>query len=280
MSDESSRSTDGGRDADSRQRQDEGTGRPIRVLVVDDQTLLRQSFQRLLELEGDTIEVVGGAGNGREALDALAALERAGRLPDVVLMDVRMPVMDGVTATARLRERWPSVRVLILSTFDDEEYVLAGLQAGARGYLLKDVTAQDLLQAIRAVARGDAPLQPSVAAKLVAHLTGLPRVPNVPGRAGTAPRSAGLQPGRSDASLGAPPVPGGVAGLPTGGDGLTEREREILTYLAQGASNREIGEALFITEGTVKNHVSNILSKLCLRDRTQAALWAREHGLA
>ena len=226
---------------------------PIRALIVDDQLLLRQSFQRLLDLE-DGVSVVGVAGNGEEALARLADLERAGTLPDVVLMDIRMPVMDGVQATARIGERWPTVRVLILTTFDDQDYVVQGISAGAKGYLLKDSSAADLLAAIRTVYAGGSPLQPSVAAKLVAHLA----QPD----ANTAPST------RSAAD--APPLPGSE---------LTDREREILGHIARGASNREIGEALFITEGTVKNHVSNILSKLLLRDRTQAALWAREHGL-
>ncbi|HEU5347984.1 MAG TPA: response regulator transcription factor [Ktedonobacterales bacterium] len=225
----------------------------IRVLIVDDQLLLRQSFQRLLELE-DGIMVAGVAGNGEEALARLADLERGGALPDVVMMDIRMPVMDGVRATERISERWPTVRVLILTTFDDQEYVFRGIRAGAKGYLLKDASAAELLDAIRTVHAGGSPLQPSVAAKLVAHLA--------------QPETNELQ-ARSDTNA---PI------LPGGGE-LTEREREILSHIARGASNREIGETLFITEGTVKNHVSNILSKLALRDRTQAALWAREHGL-
>ncbi len=232
--------------------QDETAG-AIRVLIVDDQMLLRQSFQRLLELESG-IAVVGVAGNGEEALTRIAELERGGALPDVVLMDIRMPVMDGVQATEQIGERWPDVRVLILTTFDDQEYVFRGIRAGAKGYLLKDSSAAELLDAIRVVYAGGSPLQPSVAAKLVAHLA-------QPDAAATSHRSGGPNPT-----------------LPVGEE-LTEREREILGYIARGASNREIGEALFITEGTVKNHVSNILGKLALRDRTQAALWAREHGL-
>jgi DNA-binding NarL/FixJ family response regulator len=227
----------------------------IRVILVDDQTLLRESFQRLLELE-DSIEVVGTAGDGVEALALVEHLAALGPLPQVALMDIRMPRMDGVEATRQLSLRFPEVGVLILTTFDEETYVVDGLRAGARGYVLKDVSAAQLLDAIRAVKRGESPLQPSVAAKLVAHLNRRPEM-----------ESSMLSSGAGSGAAGSLLV-----------DDLTEREYEILRYVARGESNREIGEALYITEGTVKNHVSNILSKLGLRDRTQAALWAREHG--
>jgi DNA-binding NarL/FixJ family response regulator len=230
---------------------------PIRVLLVDDQTLLRESFRRLLELEGGNLRVVGAAGDGQEALALTERLAREGIAPDVVLMDVRMPRMDGVQATRQLLVRFPRTRVMMLTTFDDEEYVVEGLRAGATGYLLKDASADQLIEAIHAVHRGEAPLQPSVAAKLVARLAHTPVV--------SAPAPVSPSP-----SAMAPMLPGTE---------LTEREREILALIARGQSNREIGETLFITEGTVKNHVSNILSKLGLRDRTQAAIWAREHGL-
>lgn len=230
----------------------------IRVLLVDDQTLLRESFHRLLELEGGDIRVVGSAGDGLEALALVEQLAREGHAPDVVLMDVRMPRLDGVQATRQLVARFPRTRVMMLTTFDDEEYIVEGLRAGATGYLLKDASSEQLVEAIRAVHRGEAPLQPSVAAKLVARLA----------------RATDAAPASTAPSV----VPSAATGLP--GTELTEREREILALIARGASNREIGEALYITEGTVKNHVSNILSKLGLRDRTQAALWAREHGLA
>jgi DNA-binding NarL/FixJ family response regulator len=224
----------------------------VRVLLVDDQTLLRQGFQRLLELGDNRVRVVGAASDGVEALALIERLEREHRLPQVALMDIRMPRMDGVQATAQIRARWPSIRVLMLTTFDNDEYVFDGLRAGASGYMLKDVSAEELVAAIHAAQRGESPLQPSIAAKLVARLR-------------------------------AEPAEGSASAETTQGAGLaelTEREREILSLLARGSSNREIGEALYITEGTVKNHVSNILNKLALRDRTQAALWAREHGLA
>lgn len=237
----------------------QGGDEPIRVLLVDDQTLLRQSFERLLELERPGLRVVATAADGQEAVAAVERLAAEGHAPHVVLMDVRMPRLDGVEATRQITARWPEVRIVMLTTFDDEEYIVEGLRAGAKGYLLKDASSEQLVQAIRAVRRGESPLQPSVAAKLVARIARSQESAPPP-----APATAYPQP------------TGGSAGMPL--DDLTEREREILRLLAKGESNREIGEALFITEGTVKNHVSNILSKLGLRDRTQAALWARTHG--
>ncbi len=214
---------------------------PIRILLVDDQRLMREGLRILLELEPD-LEVVGEAGDGQAALEAYAALR-----PDVVLMDVRMPGMDGVEATWRLRERWPEARVIILTTFDDDEYVFEGLRAGALGYLLKDVSGQELAEAVRTVAGGGALIEPSVARKVLAEFARL-----------------------------APPARPIEAGLP---DPLSEREREVLRLLAQGLTNREIAARLHLAEGTVKNYVTHILQKLGVRDRTQAALRAREMGL-
>jgi DNA-binding NarL/FixJ family response regulator len=214
---------------------------PIRVLLVDDQRLMREGLRVLLELEPD-LEVVGEAGDGQQALDAYAALR-----PDVVLMDVRMPGMDGVEATRRLRERWPEARIIILTTFDDDAYVFEGLRAGALGYLLKDVSGNTLAEAVRTVAAGGALLAPSVARKVVAAFSRL-----------------------------SPPARPPDEGLP---EPLSEREKEVLRLLAQGLSNREIAERLVLAEGTVKNHVTTILQKLGVRDRTQAALRARQMGL-
>jgi len=214
---------------------------PIRVLLVDDQKLMREGLRVLLEMEPD-LEVVGEAGDGEAALAAYAQ-----HRPDVVLMDVRMPGMDGVEATRRLRERWPEARVIILTTFDDDEYVFEGLRAGALGYLLKDVSGHELAEAVRTVAAGGALIEPSVARKVVAEFARL-----------------------------APPARPLDAGLP---EPLTEREQEVLRLLAQGLSNREIAQRLFLAEGTVKNYVTSILGKLGVRDRTQAALRARELGL-
>jgi DNA-binding NarL/FixJ family response regulator len=210
----------------------------IRILLVDDQTLIRQGIQTLLELEPD-LEVAGVAGSGREALAAVERLR-----PDVVLMDVRMPEMDGVAATRALHEQFPEVGVIILTTFDDDEYVFEGLKAGARGYLLKDVSSDELTVAVRAVAAGQALIQPSIARKVVAEFSRL-------------------------AASGAPSTPEGID------EQLTERELEVLRALAEGLSNKEIANRLAITEGTVKNHVSNLLGKLDVRDRTQALLKAQ-----
>lgn len=210
----------------------------IRILLVDDQALFREGLRTLLSVQPD-LEVVGEAANGEEAVRAAAALR-----PDVVLMDMRMPLLDGVAATRRLQTELRDCRVIALTTFDDDEYVFEGLRAGAVGYLLKDAPSEKLCEAIRAAARGESFLQPSVAAKVVAEFARLSD-----------------QSKRTPLSLAEP---------------LSEREREILSRVAAGASNREIAAALFITEGTVKNHVTNILSKLGVRDRTQAALKARE----
>ena len=208
----------------------------IRVLLVDDQALFREALHTLLSVQSG-IEVVGEAGDGEEALRLVAQFQ-----PDVVLMDLQMPVMDGVAATRRLQADYPASRAIMLTTFDDDEYVFEGLRAGAIGYLLKDVSAQKLVEAIQSAARGETFLQPSIAAKVVAEVA----------RHGTPEEPAALI------------------------EPLTSRELDILRRMAEGLNNREIAEALVITEGTVKNHVTNILGKLGVRDRTQAALKAKE----
>jgi DNA-binding NarL/FixJ family response regulator len=232
----------------------------MRVLIVDDQTLVREGFRKLLELEPD-VEVVGTAADGEAALAVVEQLHQAGTLPDVILMDIRMPRMDGIAATKALRAKWPDAHIVILTTFDDVELIHAGLHAGALGYLLKDITAEQLAATIRTAAKGQVLLQPEVARKVFAALTpnAASNVPPLPSASTQAPSS----------STAIPLV-----------EQLTEREREILTLVARGASNREIGEALFIAEGTVKNHMSSILGKLGVRDRTQAVLKAKELGLA
>jgi DNA-binding NarL/FixJ family response regulator len=214
----------------------------VRVLLVDDQALFREALATLLGVRAD-IEVVGEAGDGDEALRRAADLA-----PDVVLMDLRMPVLDGIAATRRLRAEQPDVRVIALTTFDDDEEVFAALRAGAVGYLLKDVSSARLVEAVLAAARGESVLQPSVAAKLVARFARMPADD-------AAPRPQPLV------------VP------------LSDRELAVVRLLAGGRSNREIAAALHLAEGTVKNHVTNVLGKLGARDRTQAALRARELDL-
>lgn len=224
----------------------------IKVLLVDDQMLIRQGIKMLLGTEPD-IEVAGEAANGREALAQIEALR-----PDVVLMDVRMPVMDGVSATREAMQRWPEQGIIILTTFEDEAYLFEGLKAGARGYLLKDISSEEMADAVRVVARGGALIQPSITRKVLSEFT----------------RMAGGPAGNPAA--GAVRKPGAPAPLE---EPLTERELEVLRAIAEGLSNREIAERLVITEGTVKNHVSNLIAKLNVRDRTQALLKAQELNL-
>jgi DNA-binding NarL/FixJ family response regulator len=208
---------------------------------VDDQRLMREGLRTLLELEAD-FEVVGEAENGEEALATYAVLH-----PDVVLMDIRMPGIDGVEATRRIHDRWPSARVIILTTFDDDEYVFEGLRAGALGYLLKAISGHELATAICTVYEGGALIDPSVTRKVVAEFARI-----------------------------APPSRPADAGLV---EPLSEREVEVLRLMAQGYNNREIAQQIFLAEGTVKNYVTTLLQKIGVRDRTQAALRARELGL-
>ncbi|MFI0258183.1 response regulator [Streptomyces sp. NPDC017056] len=216
--------------------------RPIRVLIADDQVMVRQGFTVLLDAEPG-IEVAG------QAVDGLDALAKAAELaPDVVLMDIRMPNLDGIEATRRLAgAAGTGVKVLVLTTFDLDEYVYEALRAGASGFLLKDASAADLAQAVRVVAAGDALLSPNITKRLIAEfsrMTGQPRAP-LKDRVGD----------------------------------LTERETEVLSLVAQGLSNAEIAARLVLAEQTVKTHVSRILVKLGVRDRTQAAVFAYETGL-
>jgi DNA-binding NarL/FixJ family response regulator len=216
----------------------------VRVLVVDDQRLVRESIASLLSIQ-DGVAVVGTASDGREAVaQALAST------PDVVLMDVRMPGMDGVEAVGELRRRVPACRVVMLTTFDDEEYVVRALRAGASGYLLKDLPAHELAEAVRLAHAGVAQFDPAALARMVSAL-------------------------ERPASPSASPI-----GSDPAGASLTARELEVLRLVATGSTNREIAARLYVSEGTVKNHVSRILGRLGLRDRTQAAIYARDHGLA
>ncbi|QWF80421.1 response regulator [Amycolatopsis sp. CA-230715] len=212
----------------------------IRVLIADDQSLVRTGLQMILDNTQD-IEVVGEAGTGNEAVDLAAHTK-----PDVVLMDIRMPDLDGVQATKRIiADHGPDgPRVLVLTTFDRDEYVYAALRAGASGFLLKDSLAADLLSAVRVVAAGEATLAPTVTRRLLTRI-------------------AGELPVREDPRLAL----------------LTAREREVLQQVARGRSNAEIAELLCLSTGTVKTHVGHILTKLDLRDRVQAVVFAHESGL-
>jgi DNA-binding NarL/FixJ family response regulator len=210
----------------------------IRVLIADDQAMVREGFSVLLNAQSD-IEVVGEAADGREAIDRVARLR-----PHVVLMDVRMPVLDGLDATRRITASDPAPKVLILTTFDLDEYVYAALRAGASGFLLKTASAQALADAVRVVAAGEAMLAPTVTRRLIAEFARLGPLPP-----------------------------------PSRPDPLTARETEILTLIAGGRSNAEIAAHLVIAEQTVKTHIGRILTKLSLRDRTQAAIYAYDTGL-
>lgn len=223
----------------------DATPQPIRVLLVDDQPLLRMGFRLVLDDE-EGLAVVGEAGDGAEALRQVAALD-----PDVVLMDVRMPGTNGIEATERIVAAGSRSRVLILTTFDLDEYAFAALRAGASGFLLKDARPAELVAAIRAVATGDAVVSPRVTRRMLELFA-----EELPGEA-AAPAS------RADARLAE----------------LTHREREVLLAVAEGLSNAEVAQRLFLSEATVKTHVGRILAKLGVRDRVQAVVFAYESGL-
>ncbi len=205
----------------------------IRVLLVDDQSIIREGLSSLLEAKPD-IEVVGEAENGQQAVEQAICLQ-----PDVVLMDVRMPIMDGVAALRLLCQKAPNIKVLVLTTFDDDDYITQAIRQGAKGYLLKDTPSEELAQAIRAVHKGYTQMGPGILEKVM---------------------------------VATPPTP--QPDTPPEWEHLTPREKEVLELIAKGMNNREIAEALFISERTVKNHVNSILSRLNLRDRTQAAILA------
>jgi DNA-binding NarL/FixJ family response regulator len=213
----------------------------IRILLVDDQPLIRLGFRMILSAQQDFV-VVGEATDGREAIRQTGELQ-----PDVVLMDVRMPGVDGVTATARILQSRSAARILILTTFDLDEYAFNGLRAGASGFLLKDVPPEELVSAIRAVASGDAVVSPRITRRLLDTYA--------------ADLSAQDHPDSDELKL------------------LTARERDVLQHVALGLSNAEIASALFVTEATVKTHITRILGKLQLRDRVQAVVFAYRHGL-
>ena len=212
----------------------------VRVLIVDDQALVRRGFRMILDAEPD-VTVVGEAATGLEAVDEAARLH-----PDVVLMDIRMPGLDGIEATRRITAAGPKPHVVVLTTFDLDEHVLEAIRAGASGFLLKDVPPEDLLRAIQVVAEGDALLSPSVTRRVLARVAA---------------------------------TPSAAAGISKELASLTERETEVLRLLARGLSNGEIASTLFLGETTVKTHVGRVLAKLGVRDRVQAVVAAYESGL-
>lgn len=209
----------------------------IRLLLVDDQDIFRQGLVALLSVEAD-LEVVGQARNGLEAIALAKALQ-----PHVILMDVRMPVCDGVQATREIHQHYPWIRILVLTTFDDDEYILQSLQMGALGYLLKRTPAQEIAAAIRSVSQGYSQLGPTIALKVFSQLKSSPPSPN------------------------------------SYQDLLSQREIGVLKLVGQGKNNQEIAQELHLSEGTVKNYVTQILNKLEMRDRIQAALWAQQNLL-
>ncbi|MEM9155936.1 MAG: response regulator transcription factor [Cyanobacteria bacterium P01_F01_bin.33] len=219
----------------------------IRVLLVDDQTIIRQGLANLLENQPD-LQVVGDAANGQQAIDLVQTLYGTSNQPDVMLMDIRMPEVDGVAATKHICADFPEVKIIVLTTFDDTEYVQQAMGWGAKGYLLKQTPIQELATAIRAVYQGYTHMGPGLFEKTI----GSPQTRD------------------------APPVLSEVT-LPENLRSLSPREREVLQAIVAGLSNREIGEKLFISERTVRNHVTSILSQLQLRDRTQAALYASQY---
>ncbi len=209
----------------------------ISLLLVDDQTLIRQGLKAMLTLEPD-LQVVGTADNGKTAIEQVAALQ-----PDVVLMDLRMPVMDGREATRLIAQQFPDIKVLVLSTFDDDQYIAQSIRSGAKGYLLKDMPSEELAQAIRSVHRGYAQLGPGLLEKLMAGSVS-----------------------KSD-TVSSKPVPQEL-------NQLTNRERDVLHLIGQCSTNREIALQLYISEGTVKTHVTHLLNRLNLRNRSQLAIYA------
>lgn len=212
----------------------------IKIMIVDDQRLMREGLKTILELEED-LNVVKLAENGKDALDKIADVE-----PDVILMDIRMPIMDGVECTKIIKQKYPSVKVLILTTFDDDEFIIDALINGAVGYILKDLSSEKLVEAIRDAYNGNSIMQPEVASKVIAHIAGRTK--------------ESVQSNASNE-------------ISTKLD-LTDREKEILKLVGKGMSNKEISKTLYISEGTVKNYISNLYSKLEVDDRSKLTLYA------
>jgi DNA-binding NarL/FixJ family response regulator len=212
-----------------------------RLMLVEDQEIVRRGLKTLLETKPD-VQVVGEAGNGQQAIDLFEQLHSTDQEPDVILMDIRMPIMDGVKATEYLCQHYPGIKILVLTTFDDARYIAEALRVGAKGYLLKDTPAEELAEVIGSIHRGYTQFGPGILEKMMA---------------------------KSSTPEAVPPEE-----LPPGLEALTTREKQVLRMIATGASNREIASSLFLSEGTVRNHISHILTRLNLRDRTQAAIVA------
>jgi DNA-binding NarL/FixJ family response regulator len=212
----------------------------IKIILVEDQEIVRRGLKTLLETNED-LQVVGEANNGKGAIDLVESLHQKSLPPDVILMDIRMPVMDGVEATKTICQKYPQTKILVLTTFDDTKYVAKALSFGAKGYLLKDTPTEELAQAIHCIHQGYTQFGPGIVEKAIA------------GKLANEDESKQPPPGLSE---------------------LTPREKEVLKMIAAGASNREIAKELFLSEGTVRNHISNILGRLDVRDRTQAAIVA------
>lgn len=212
----------------------------IRILLVEDQDLIRSSLKALLETQPD-LQIVGEADNGQRAIEQLEVLHTHFLPPDIVLMDIQMPIMDGVQATQHICQKYPDTRILILTTFNDTQYIAEAIRYGAKGYVLKDTPAAELIEAIHCIYKGYTQFGPGILEKMVAQVSTLKR---------------------------------DKPELPPGMTELTPREREVLLLIAKGSSNREIAQTLFLSDGTVRNHITHILARLNLRDRTQAALVA------
>jgi DNA-binding NarL/FixJ family response regulator len=213
----------------------------IQILLVEDQDIVRRGLKTLIRSQAD-LQVIGEASNGQQAIELLTALRSQNQLPDVILMDIRMPIMDGVMATQQVCQQFPDSKILILTTFDDTEYVAEALRFGAKGYLLKDTPSEELAEVIRMIHRGYTQFSPGIIERMMANVS------------------------VNDLKQSTEPPPGLAE--------LTARERQVLLMIAKGATNREIAEALFLSQGTVRNHISSILSRLNLNDRTQAAIVA------
>ncbi|WP_413167810.1 response regulator [Capilliphycus salinus ALCB114379] len=214
----------------------------IRLLLVEDQEIVRRGLKLLLDTQSD-VEIVGEAENGQQAIDQMLMLESKKQLPDVILMDLKMPILDGVGATEAITSRFPETKIVVLTTFEDTQLVTQALKYGAKGYLLKDTPLEELMNVIRSIAKGYTQFGPGILEKIIAEQSAS-QIQQVPQE------------------------------LPPGFDQLTSKEKEVLRLVAQGASNKEIASTLFLSEGTVRNHISNILRRLNLRDRTQAAIVA------